>query len=57
MSRIAAQVKTENLLKPEATLSCDALVDTGAAYLALPAAWKTRLGELHTIRTIECEAN
>jgi len=55
MSRIVTNLKIKNLLKPEATLSCDALVDTGCAYLALPAAWKGRLGELHTIRTIECE--
>ncbi|MBM3883143.1 MAG: hypothetical protein FJ387_26090 [Verrucomicrobia bacterium] len=55
MGRIVTSLKVKNLLDPEATLSCDALVDTGAAYLALPTAWKARLGQLHSVRTIKCE--
>ena len=34
---------------------CDALVDTGASYLILPTAWKDRLGELETVRKVQCE--
>ncbi len=36
-------------------MRCDALVDTGASHLTLPSAWKDRLGELETIRTVELE--
>ncbi|HYN20273.1 MAG TPA: hypothetical protein VE078_04885 [Thermoanaerobaculia bacterium] len=55
MDRIVANVRVRNLLEPETVLECDALVDTGSGYLALPRAWKPRLGNLHTIREIECE--
>lgn len=39
----------------EAIISCDALVDTGAAYMVLPRAWKDKLGKIHTIREVDCE--
>jgi predicted aspartyl protease len=55
MGRIVANVKVTNLFESENILECDALVDTGAAYLTLPNAWRPRLGELRTIREIECE--
>ena len=55
MGRIVAHVKVTNLLESERVLECDALVDTGAAYLALPRAWQPRLGKIHTIREIDCE--
>ena len=55
MGRIVSSVRVKNLLRPEATLTCDALVDTGAAYFVLPSAWKEKLGELNRVRTIECE--
>jgi predicted aspartyl protease len=55
MGRIVANVRIANLLDPEKRLECDALVDTGAAYLVLPKAWQTRLGELRVIREIDCE--
>lgn len=55
MGRIVTSVKIKNLLHQETSISCDALVDTGAAYLVLPAAWKERLGRLNTVRKIECE--
>jgi predicted aspartyl protease len=32
-----------------------ALVDTGAAYLVLPTAWREKLGGLNKVRTIDCE--
>lgn len=55
MGRIVAHVRIANLLDPEKHLECDALVDTGAAYLVLPKAWQPRLGELRVIRQINCE--
>ena len=36
MGRIVANVRIRNLLEPETVLECDALVDTGSGYLALP---------------------
>jgi predicted aspartyl protease len=55
MGRIVANVRIANLLDPEKTLECDALVDTGAAYMVLPKAWQNRLGKLNLIREIDCE--
>jgi len=54
MGRIVADVRISNLLDMEKTLDCDALVDTGAAYLVLPKAWQPRLGELRVIREVDC---
>jgi hypothetical protein len=55
MGRIVAHVWIKSLLDPDKKLECDALVDTGSAHLVLPEAWRTRLGELRTFRTIKCE--
>jgi predicted aspartyl protease len=55
MGRIIASVTLENVFDPATTLRCDALVDTGSSHLALPAAWKDRLGELQLIRTVDLE--
>ena len=54
MGRINATVRIKNVLEPDSSISCDALVDTGAANMVLPAAWKERLGRLTAIRTVEC---
>ncbi len=55
MVRIVSHVWITNLLDPEKTVECDALVDTGAAYMVLPKAWQGRLGNLKVIREIDCE--
>jgi len=55
MGRIVTNVVIKNLFEPKSKLSCDALVDTGAAFLTLPSAWKNRLGKLNKVREIECE--
>ncbi len=55
MGRIIASVKIDNPADPSKNLRCDALVDTGAAHLVLPSAWKERLGALEIIQTIELE--
>lgn len=53
MGRIVTSVTVENAASPDAHLLCDALVDTGAAYMCLPAAWRDRLGSFESEREIE----
>lgn len=55
MGRIVSNVRITNLLEQETVISCDALVDTGAAYMVLPKAWKERIGKIKTVREIDCE--
>jgi len=55
MGRIIASVRIENVLDDSKSLRCDALVDTGASHMVLPTAWKERLGNLDSTRTIELE--
>jgi len=55
MGRIITSVTIKNVSDPSKSLRCDALVDTGAAYMTLPIAWKERLGPLEQIRTVEVE--
>lgn len=55
MGRIVANVAIKNLLDTKCSMTCDALVDTGAAYMVLPLAWKERLGKLNKVRDIDCE--
>lgn len=53
MGRIVAQVKLQNMLHPENAIECNALVDTGAAYMTLPNAWREQLGELICVEEVE----
>jgi len=55
MGRIVASVRIDNPADPSMMLRCDALVDTGAAHLVLPAAWRERLGNLDVVDTIALE--
>lgn len=55
MGRIVSNVRITNLFEQEAVITCDALVDTGAAYMVLPKAWKERIGKINTVRQIDCE--
>jgi predicted aspartyl protease len=55
MGRIVASVKIENPLSRESHIRCDALVDTGASHLVLPAAWRDRLGDLEEVRQAQFE--
>jgi len=55
MGRIVAQVKVANFADPNRTLSLSALVDTGAAYITLPNAWRESLGEVEQLAEIEVE--
>ncbi len=53
MGRIITSVTVENVVDATKTFRFDALVDTGCSYLALPSAWKDRLGTLQTVETID----
>jgi predicted aspartyl protease len=55
MGRIVAQVKLTNFTDPNKTLSVSALVDTGAAYITLPNAWRDSLGEVEKLAEIDVE--
>src|SRR5262245_1838292 len=55
MGRIVSSVRIENAVDPSKSIRCDALVDTGAAYMVLPLAWKERLGNLQTMDRVEVE--
>ena len=55
MGRIVVETTIENGIDSTARIHCDALVDTGAAYLTLPKAWQARLGQLTTLDTVELE--
>lgn len=55
MGRIVTNVVIKNLIDVNYSINCDALIDTGAAHMVLPLAWKERLGSLHKVRDIDCE--
>ena len=55
MGRIVSNVRITNLLEQKSVINCDALVDTGAAHMVLPKAWKERIGKINTVREIDCE--
>ncbi len=55
MGRIITRVRIENLLDSQKSIACDALVDTGAAHMTIPSAWKNKLGELPVTREIVAE--
>jgi predicted aspartyl protease len=55
MGRVVSNVRITNLFEREAVITCDALVDTGTAYMVLPKAWKERIGKINTVREIDCE--
>ena len=55
VGRIVASVRIDNVLDATKSVTCDALVDTGASHMVLPTAWKERLGQLESTRTVELE--
>ena len=57
IGRIIASVVVENVLTPEKRILCDALVDIGASLMVLPTAWKERLGQLQSTRTVDFETS
>ena len=55
LKRVIVSVKIENVRDDSKTLSCNAFVDTNLSLMMLPAAWKDRLGDLESPRTLEVE--
>ena len=55
MGKIIVSVSIENGSDPSFRIQGDALVDTGATYLTLPAAWRERLGQLTHLDTVSVE--
>ena len=55
MGRIVSPVSITNYAEPSKRIMCDALVDTGSAYMILPKVWKDRLGKLATSQTVPLE--
>jgi predicted aspartyl protease len=55
VGRILVPVLVRNTLDPAREIRFDALVDTGAGWLTLPAAWRERLGEIPTVHTVQLE--
>lgn len=55
MGRIIVQATIENGNDSTFRIRSDALVDTGAAYLTLPTAWRDRLGKLTRLDTVAVE--
>ena len=55
VGRITASVKVSNAGDASQSLTCDALVDTGSAFLVLPSAWRDRLGALEAMQKVTVE--
>ena len=55
MGRITVETTIANGRDTTCRIRCDALVDTGAAYLTLPNAWRDRLGQLTRLDTVDVE--
>ncbi|MBA3831887.1 MAG: hypothetical protein H0X34_08340 [Chthoniobacterales bacterium] len=53
MGRIVTRVTIENPAEPGKRIETDALVDTGAYIMTLPAAWRDRLGKLRNCEEVE----
>ncbi len=55
MGRITTKITVSSLSDPEQAIECNALVDTGTAFLALPTVWKEKLGSLDKLREVKVE--
>lgn len=55
MGRIVSPVTITNYSEPARSIHCEALVDTGAAHMVLPAAWREKLGTLGLVDTVTIE--
>lgn len=55
MGKIVVDVTVSNLSESQNVVAFDALVDTGATFLTLPSAWKSRLGEIEVLESVELE--
>ena len=55
VGRIVASVKINSVSNGSTGIRCDALVDTGAAFMVLPSAWRDRLGKLESAEKVTVE--
>ncbi len=55
VGRIIASVTIGNVNQATSAIRCDALVDMGVSHMVLPKAWKKRLGQLESTRTMQME--
>ncbi|MGA2063698.1 MAG: hypothetical protein ABSG86_01955 [Thermoguttaceae bacterium] len=55
MGCIVIQLKLANFSNPEKSLTISALVDTGAAYITLPSAWRAALGGVEQLAEVGVE--
>ena len=55
MGRIVVPVHIRNPLEVGKEMSCDALVDTGASGMVLPAAWRDRLAPFDNSRKVKLD--
>src|SRR5690606_7760607 len=55
MGRVLVNLKVSNNADPSKSITCAALVDTGASHLVLPQAWKSQLGNLETVQILDAE--
>jgi hypothetical protein len=55
MGEIFVELTVANRLEPERSVSCRAMVDTGAFGLILPSAWKAQLGDLPDLTLVDLE--
>jgi hypothetical protein len=55
MGQIFVGLTIANRLEPNRSMSCQAMVDTGAFGLVLPSAWKAQLGELPDLTLVDLE--
>lgn len=55
MGRVVTQVKLVNPMNKECHIEFSGMVDTGAAYVTLPKAWKHHLGELMKTEEVKLE--
>jgi len=57
MGRIAIEATISTGVDSDAGITCEARVDTGAAYLTLPNAWRSRLGGVSVLDTVDVETD
>jgi hypothetical protein len=55
LKTIIVSAKVESVRDVFKSFVCDAVVDTNASLMVLPAAWRDRLGDLDSTRTVELE--
>jgi predicted aspartyl protease len=55
MGRIVAHVRVANAIEQGRRISFSGLVDTGAAYLTLPSAWKPQLEPFPSMQMVDVE--